>query len=756
MITQRDEQIEKALSGRDVPTLLRIFFDGSASARKIRDGVCHESELWDYKEILPDPGRGIENDKAWSDLAAAVLGFYNNHGGILFFGVTNNFAVPGIRTRLDSKILNEKLRRYISDRIWVEFQRVFIASDQTCVGIVLVPPRVDRFERFIGPSSGIRYKFSQKQSAIRDGDSTIILSEADVATRTRQLALPTIDNPYEFDESYYRLLRPEFTRFVYRKIPCQELSKILKDPRTSVVALTGIGGAGKTALASWATRQAYEEKGFSFITSITAKDRALTTGGIIPLAPQLSNYESLLDSILTVLGWSDYTAASTAEKSETVRELIKDSNGLLFVDNLETVDDARIIDFLESLPIGVKAITTSRTPRVRKFVYSIDPGPLTAEEIKDFVHSYADLKPWAKALTASQALEIGSAADGVPLAIEWIIKRATSPGEAIKIAEGLQSSGNKKDELLEFCFRRVFDQMSEPERTTLRTLAAVTAPLGLEPVIAATRMGAQAPDILDKLREDSLIQRVFDEESGTYRFTLLPLVRSFVARDTAQKPESDRVIRKRLTDWFEASDVKDASLRIAERQQRQGMQTSDVMLLDLAREAEDSSNFDSAKTLYERAYKTGKNWRAAHRIAEIYRHQDRNILEALRWYERCAVFAPKNGDDRGLIFREWGNVLKQSGEPDAIDLAISKFEESLRHWPDKFAAHSLATLYSRKGSHRKVVELRPVIWDNAEPDTREVSRELLVNSYRALGEILHAEKIALEPIDRRNDGRRNR
>ena len=139
MLTQRDEQIEKALSGRDVPTLLRIFFDGFAGVRKIRDGVCHESELWDYKEILPDPGRGIENDKAWSDLAATVLGFYNNHGGILFFGVTNNFAVPGIRTRLDSKILNEKLRRYISDRIWVEFQRVFIASDQTCVGIALCP-----------------------------------------------------------------------------------------------------------------------------------------------------------------------------------------------------------------------------------------------------------------------------------------------------------------------------------------------------------------------------------------------------------------------------------------------------------------------------------------------------------------------------------------------------------------------------------------------------------------------------------------
>jgi hypothetical protein len=47
-----------------------------------------------------------------------------------------------------------------------------------------------------------------------------------------------------------------------------------------------------------------------------------------------------------------------------VRSLIEKSNGLLFVDNLETVDDARIIQFLDSLPVGVRAITTSRRTSV--------------------------------------------------------------------------------------------------------------------------------------------------------------------------------------------------------------------------------------------------------------------------------------------------------------------------------------------------------------------------------------------------------
>src|SRR5579872_932992 len=210
VITHRDEQIEKVIANRDVPNLLRIFFDDSSGTRRVRDGVCHESELWDYKETLPDPSRSVDNDKSWADLAAVVLAFHNQHGGVVFFGVKNDFTIAGIRTRLDSKILNDKLRRHISDRIWIEFQRAFISFDQTCVAFILIPPRTETFERFMNAGSGFRYTFEPRGSAIREGDSTYILSEKEVALRTRQLALPTIDNPYEVDETFFRLLRREY------------------------------------------------------------------------------------------------------------------------------------------------------------------------------------------------------------------------------------------------------------------------------------------------------------------------------------------------------------------------------------------------------------------------------------------------------------------------------------------------------------------------------------------------------------------
>lgn len=741
MFTDRDAQIETLILDRDLESLKRIFFIGS-EGRHVKDGVRHESELWDYKERLPDPGKGQDNDRSWSDLAALVLAFYNTHGGLIFFGVDDDFGVTGVRTRVDSKILNEKLRRYISDRIWVEFQRLFIRADQTYVAAAIVPPRVDRFERFTGNSAGFRYKYSPKQSAIRVGDSVRILTEDEVQARTRQLALPTIDNPFEVDEPGYRLLRPEFHKFVYRKTPCEEIESALLDPRTSVVSITGIGGTGKTALGAWATRRAYDRKDFAFIVSTTAKDRALTTSGILALTPQLSNYESLLDAILSVLQFEDEIQSSVDKKHDTVQELLSESGGLLFIDNLETIDDARIIHFLEHLPIGVKAITTSRVPRVKNYVRAVDPGFLTDDEITKFVLGYKASKPWVSNLKPEQTLAIGRAAQGVPLAIEWVLKRASGPGEALGFARSIQDSGSKKDELLEFCFRRVFDAMPEAERTILHILATVSAPLGLEPVIAATGLQVQTMDVLEGLRDDSLVQRFYDEDSGTYRFTLLAIVRAFVASDLALRPDIDRKIRKRLTDWFDATDIRDVSLRTAERLRRQGKQTSDLMLFELGIEAEKLDNKSAAKQLYERAYKTGNNWRAAHRLAEIYRHVEVNIVETLRWYERAALSAPRQGLDRALVFREWGNVLKASGEPDAIDLAISKFEEALENHPsDRLAAHSLATLYSRKGVFRKVIGLRTILWDKADTSTRSMSRDILIEAYSHFSDLVEVAKL---------------
>ena len=82
------------------------------------------------------------------------------------------------------------------------------------------------------------------------------------------------------DEPMFKILNPEWKNFVHRNRYCDEIMRGINDKRTSIVSITGIGGIGKTALATWAVLQAYEKKIFKFIVSVTAKDRELAQHGI--------------------------------------------------------------------------------------------------------------------------------------------------------------------------------------------------------------------------------------------------------------------------------------------------------------------------------------------------------------------------------------------------------------------------------------------------------------------------------------------
>ena len=119
--------------------------------------------------------------------------------------------------------------------------------------------------------------------------------------------------------------------------------------------------------------------------SITAKDRELTASGIRAVRPGLTSFEALLDSALDVLGFPDRKALEVGEKEAEVMALLKQSGGLLFVDNLETVDDARIVNFLDRIPPGAKALITSRRTTVRRLVSPIDIGGLNDSELVNYV-----------------------------------------------------------------------------------------------------------------------------------------------------------------------------------------------------------------------------------------------------------------------------------------------------------------------------------------------------------------------------------
>ena len=481
------------------------------------------------------------------------------------------------------------------------------------------------------------------------------------------------------------------------------------------------------------TLRAYERKQFEFIVSITAKDRELTAAGIKALEPGLTSFEALLDNILEVTGFPELKTLPIVDKEKEVRNLLSSSKGLLFIDNLETVDDKRIIQFLDSLPIGVRAIITSRRTNVRVSVQPIDLGPLNDKEVVGFVRSLVSKPGYehARQLTDDDCLRIGIASDRIPLAIRWVLSRAKTRAEALALAEEFGRSGKTSDELLEFCFRRIFAAMSDLEKTILRTLALFHKPLQSDALYVACARDPQAFDSLEALVDDALVQRLFDEDQNDYCFTVIPLTRKFVYTELSQRAGVEDQIRGRLENWYEALDIRDPAQRVVARELRQGKRVDDSALVDLALAAERNGDLDSAERLYHQAIQqTPRGWRAPRHLAEFYRHRRPSTTNALHYYEMAAANAPSRGRDRGLIFREWALVIRDSGDADAVNRAIAAFEEANAQMPfDGITIYQLARLYDRRGNYRRVVELLEPIIDSTNEETRVRSLPLLLNGY---------------------------
>ena len=741
MSTEQSSDIAKAIRQSNAASIAALMFDPKSWC--LRPGYCSETEYWDYKVTGPTPGAGMPEE--WAELAKDVMAFHNNKGGVVVFGVDNGFSVVGYRSQLDSKLLNDRLRKYIGDKVWLDYHRLNIKDDQSHIGMVIIPPRGPVILRFIkdSPCNGGKYIFKKGDTAIRDGDSSRLLKDIHADAFEARARTPEFGQIYAIDEPFFRILNPEYHDFVERPEPCQLVENALQNPRTSVAQITGVGGAGKTALATWAVLRAYEKRQFHFIISTTAKDRELTTHGIQTLAPKLTSFESLLNSVLDVLGFPDLKPCSVEQKEKEVRDLLHNSGGLLFVDNLETVDDPRIIQFLDDLPVGVRALVTSRRDTVRVAVFPIPIEWLKEAEGRAFIRSLGRLPSlgFLSDLPDAECETIRKACDGLPLAIRWAVARANSASEAVKIAHAITKSGKMGEELLEFSFRRVFDSLTPDERALLQVLSLFQQPQPSEVLYVGSGISQlKTQDTLGALIKDALVQRYFDEERNDYTYLLLPLTRTFVYTQVKSSGRIETEIRDRLKHYFDAHDIQDPEQRVVVREVRQGRSESESGLIDLAIAAERRGDNNTAKDLFEQALsRNPKNFRAAQLLAELHRHKFQSVADALRLYEQAASCAPSTGAARARIFREWGMIIRHSGQLDATDQAIDKFKEALVHAPnDALTVFALAQGYERKGMYTPAIPLLEKLTDSPNSDTRSKARPLLLTCYERTNDMLAA------------------
>lgn len=256
------------------------------------------------------------------------------------------------------------------------------------------------------------------------------------------------------------------TGFFGRREQIKRIKKIIKGPYP-VVSILGDGGIGKTSIA---LKVAYDllddpDSPFEAVVWVTAKATILTTNEIKRINDAIEDSLGLFAKAAEMFGPGEGT-----DPIREVLEYLEHFRVLLILDNLETVLDTKLREFLLELPVGSKVVLTSRIGAGVENPVSLDP--LTDDESSRLMHALArirDVKP-INAMPAQDRLVLAKAMGGRPAYIRWFVAGVQSgrrPEELLK----------DNDLFLDFCMSNVYEYLSEDAREVIRCMQVLPGAL---------------------------------------------------------------------------------------------------------------------------------------------------------------------------------------------------------------------------------------------------------------------------------------
>src|SRR6185436_12072665 len=310
-----------------------------------------------------------------------ALALRNVGGGYLVIGVEDRTWNPlGIPECLpyDTKLLRDQIRRATGVDLDADIvhHEVTIGGDRRLFGLILIRASAKRSKRR-SPTLVVKDFCSSKgfglrrgEIYVRRGDSTVLIQSREQLDDLLDQLEEEIDNaaltaeirkPFAIEDGTYRLLEKGFESFIGRSaLKDKLLEAVIHDPRIWIINVHGPGGVGKSALVNWATYEFYERRTFEGIIQLTAKDTELTASGIRPTGRSLYSLEDLLRQIL--LNYGESVPDDLPAMQAAATEVLSAWSTLLVLDNMETVGDGRIVDYVQRLPPSTQAkvLLTSR------------------------------------------------------------------------------------------------------------------------------------------------------------------------------------------------------------------------------------------------------------------------------------------------------------------------------------------------------------------------------------------------------------
>jgi tetratricopeptide (TPR) repeat protein len=335
-----------------------------------------------------------------------------------------------------------------------------------------------------------------------------------------------------------------------------------------------------------------------------AKETQLTEKGIQPISSRsLYSLENLLDHVCEL--FQESAPSELDDKRNLAIELLDSWTTLLVLDNLETISDARILDFVQKLPPTTKAkvILTSRH-KTGGWELPISVTELKGEEVKEFVETKAGEMGVVFPVDSATIRQVEVATGGLPLAIQWLLARFKSTRNLTRV---LSAVGDKDSPILEFSFRNIWTMLSADAKAALAILTIFDAPPDLQQFAVAAEWGPERLDkALHELGEVTLVNKVTQLSSGKTVYTALPITLSFARHQLEAMTDLEVACRRRLQKFRAQMELQDWEIRsFAGTFDQYGLsEENDKRAAILCRRAESelfSGNTDAADSLFKQA-----------------------------------------------------------------------------------------------------------------------------------------------------------
>lgn len=330
-------------------------------------------------------------------------------------------------------------------------------------------------------------------------------------------------------------LRPAVTSFIGRESEIGEIEQAVRTHR--LVTLTGVGGMGKTRLATEVAAGLAEE----FPGGVWLFELATVT-----------DPEAVPDAVAAVLGIIQQIGQSV---TESITAALADRVRLLVFDNCEHVLDAAA-DLVEAILAQSDTLRILATSREGLGVADEQLWPVPSLDVDEaavqlFVERARAVAPHFKMSDADGAavVEICRRLDGIPLAIELAASRMASM-TASEVRDRLDQRfrllvgsrrGLARHHTLRHAVQWSYDLLGHVEKSVLTRCSVFAGGFDLESARAVAGFDDDYAvlDVLDALVRKSLL--VADRSTGRTRFSMLETIRQFAEDQLAASGEAEDV-----------------------------------------------------------------------------------------------------------------------------------------------------------------------------------------------------------------------